>query len=93
MGAADSHDEATLLFWKRYNAAARVRAMARLEQAIGEAQQAAAAIDNDMPAAHPARELLAQIKSKLYANVDGKTSGDGSLFTLAANLELLSRLE
>jgi hypothetical protein len=61
-------DDATLLFWKRYNAASRVRAMVRLEQAISEAQQAVAAITNDTPGTHPARELLAQIKSKLYAD-------------------------
>ncbi len=40
-----------------------------------------------------ARPVIALMVSKLYANVDGETVSDGSLFSLKDTLELLSRLE
>lgn len=89
----DLPDTKTVLFWKKCNASARVKAMVRLERAVEEAHQALAEIQNITPSDHSARPVIALMVSKLYANVDGETVSDGSLFSLKDTLELLSRLE
>ena len=85
--------EAYLVSLQRDQAARRVRALIKLEAAMEAAHQARAEIYNNMPAGHPAQGWLRDVKRAIYMDMEGVTSMDGTLFTLAANLELISRLE
>lgn len=93
MRPTPSETEERMKAMQRNQAAQRVQGLIKLEAAMQLAYQARAEIYNNMPANHPARQWLLDVKRAIYADKDGGTSLDGTLFTLADNLELVSRLE